>query len=393
MPGVIPDHHRGFIDSRPAADYCTHMPNSTSFPIYKPAIAPPPPSTKRLQPDVVDWRHGAVVRAPNWLGDTLMTLPAVYKLSTLMPNECRIAVVCPAPLAPLWNAAPWVNETISLHEKRLRGPAANTVRSFNAGVGVVLPNSFGSALDLFGKGIPVRAGRAGRGRRCLLTRCTPKWTPAERQAQYHQVSHYLDVVGLLGTVERSADYPSLTVADAQSTAAGKGVIQTGGEWLGIAPGAAYGPAKQWPLEAYTETARRWLANGGNVVILGTAKEAHLGAHIAYHAKGTLDLCGQTTLPELMAVLLCLHACVANDSGIMHLAAALGTPGAAVFGSTNPDATGPMGAPWVVLRRPPPCACCFQRECSLEGSQRYACLKAITPDDVMAALTRLSAVDG
>ncbi|MCF7853186.1 MAG: glycosyltransferase family 9 protein, partial [Candidatus Pacebacteria bacterium] len=153
------------------------------------------------------------------------------------------------------------------------------------------------------------------------------------------------------------------------------------------PGAAYGPAKQWPVDNFRQVADAWTAEGGRVVVVGTNAERDAAVEIIDPRSNNLNLCGKTSLSQLMAVLKTVALCVANDSGAMHLAAGLGTPGVAIFGSTNPDATGPLGAPWVVLANPPACAPCFARECQ-RPANRYQCLTAITPDHVMQALTFL-----
>ena len=160
-----------------------------------------------------------------------------------------------------------------------------------------------------------------------------------------------------------------------------------GNWLAIAPGAAFGPAKQWLPEYFLEVARWHGGKGGRVVLVGTAKEQPVTAWLAERMPGTLDLAGKTSIDELMSVLATAKSVVANDSGAMHLAAAVGTPGVAVFGSTDPIATGPIGAPWRIIASPELCRPCFHRTCPL-SDHPYKCLREISPHLVISELQEI-----
>jgi heptosyltransferase-2 len=165
-------------------------------------------------------------------------------------------------------------------------------------------------------------------------------------------------------------------------------IPEAGNYLAVAPGAAYGPAKKWPTERFASIARHWTEMGRRVVVVGMAEDLEAGRGIRMAAgELVLNLCGRTSMRQLLGVLARAACVVANDSGAMHLAAALGTPGVAVFGSTNAAATGPLGAPWIVLSDPPSCAPCFRRACPLE-TDRYACLRSVTVPQVAEALDAL-----
>ena len=216
----------------------------------------------------------------------------------------------------------------------------------------------------------------------LLTHRLPEWKRTGGTAAFHQLSWYLDLVASLGKVEMSTGYPPLNTDASLAREAG---ISCGDNWLAIAPGAAYGPAKQWPREHFLEVARWHVANGGRIVLVGTGREAPVTSWLAGQLPHCLDLAGKTSLSVLMSVLAACRAVVANDSGAMHLAAAVGTRGVAVFGSTDPVATGPVGAPWRILASEEPCRPCFRREC-MHGD--YRCLKGIRPESVIAELRHI-----
>lgn len=333
-----------------------------------------------------DWRNGLLVRSTNWLGDALMTLPAVAQMRRALPAGRRLAVLTPRGLAPVWAACPFVDDVIPMADKHLTQQEVADIRRLDLGVAIVLPNSFGSALDIWKTRIPVRAGRRGRWRRLLLTHTLPEWPRGENVGVCHQLSYYLQLATLLCPVELSASCPPLSV-DA-SLAEPLGVVGDG-PWLALAPGAAYGPAKQWPAANFAAVARWHLRERGPVVILGGKKELPAAQAIVDElgdgAAGLLNLAGQTDLRQLMAVLAHADWVVANDSGAMHLAAGLGRRGVAVFGSTDPVATGPIGGEWRLLVAETPCRPCFRRECPRPADEAYACLKSITPQQVIERL--------
>jgi len=325
----------------------------------------------------IAWQNGMLVRSVNWLGDILITMPAVYALKTLLPDDCKLAIVCKTSLAPIWQATPWVSQVIPFSSKRVSFSIARQMRQFKAGVGVVMPNSFGAALDLFAKKIPVRIGRMGRGRKLLLTHRLPKWKKGEGQEKYHQVSHYFDFVTAFTNNKPTLKYPKLRVKNAEKICR-KFAVLSKVPILAIAPGAAYGPAKQWSIDSYQKVAKYWHSENGRVVVVGTKADASAGEQIIAGLSGALNLAGKTNLNELMAILQGVHLVIANDSGAMHLAAALGTSGVAIFGSTDSIATGPLGADWLVLQKKCQCSPCFKRTCQLTEN-RYKCLNSVTAD--------------
>ena len=327
---------------------------------------------------------GVLVRATNWLGDSLMTLPAVWRISSRLTRPAGLTVLCPNSLRPIWQACPWVEHVIGMAGKRIASGEVEAVRKLHPGLAIVLPNSFGAALDVWKCRIPERIGRAGRWRSWLLTARLPEWPRGENAGVCHQLSYYLELADCLGLMEWGADFPPLRVDAGRANALG----MDGDNWVALAPGAAYGPAKQWPQDHFRQVAA-WLRRQDlRVVLVGTGKEQAVTKAIAEAIPGALDLAGRTSLEELMAVLARAKAAVANDSGAMHLAAAVGTRGVAIFGSTDPIGTGPLGAPWHILAATVPCRPCFRRTCPLTGADAYRCLAEITPPDVIGALAKI-----
>ena len=329
------------------------------------------------------WRNGLLLRSTNWLGDVLMTLPAAYQISRFVPKGCGFFVLCQKALAPLWKACPWVDMTICMDGKHVSRKEAMDVQHLAPGVACIFPNSFGSAMDVYRCRVPQRIGRAGRLRSLLLTERIPEWPVAKGAADCHQLSYYLELASLFGDVEYTTEYPKLKVDLELARRLG----MDDGDWLAIAPGAAFGPAKQWLPEYFLEVARWHGGLGGRVVLVGTEKEKDVTSWLAERMPGALDLAGRTSMDELMAVLAASNAVVANDSGAMHLAAAVGTPGVAIFGSTDPVATGPIGAPWRLVVAQEMCRPCFNRICP-RSDHPYRCLKELSPHLVISELKEL-----
>lgn len=350
---------------------------------YKPVLEDRRLSKEIFQPK--SWRNGVLIRSTNWLGDLLMTLPATYKLSRFLPENCGFFVLSPKNLSAIWEACPWVDVVIPMQGKRINNAEIKEVRKLSAGLAVVLPNSFGSAMDLFRCGIPEIYGRAGRFRSLLLSKRAPEWKRSSGRADRHQLSYYLELAAGLGELSFDTNCPSLQVSPENAQ---KLQISKNQNWLALAPGAAYGPAKQWPAEYFSEIAGMWLQNGGKVVLVGTKQEEETGQIIADKNPQVLNLVGKSDLQTLMSVLANVDYVLANDSGAMHLAAGLGTDGVAIFGSTDSVATGPIGAKWYLLDSKEKCSPCFKRTCTLAENEQYKCLKNIKPEKAFAELLRV-----
>jgi len=312
-----------------------------------------------------------LVRAPNWLGDVVLSLAAVRDLRRNFP-DARIEVLARSWVAGLYGAVAEVDGIRTSH-----GFLAN-VRSIRGvfDAVVLLPNSIRSALQAFVARIPERWGYATDGRRALLTRAVR--VPAEVRGE-SQVYYYRAMLGGLGLeVSASADV-SIRCPDAWA-AYGARTLAEPGPWVGLNPGAAYGTAKRWLPARYAAVGdllgRRL---GARVAILGGAAEEPLGRAIAAAMRSRARvLCGDTTIPELVGVMSSLSLLVTNDSGPMHVAAALGVPLVAIFGPTDWEETAPRALRQRLVRQPVECAPCLLRECPID----HRCMTGVTVDRVV-----------
>lgn len=309
-----------------------------------------------------------VIRASNWLGDSVISMPAVRALKRGRP-DAHITILAPAKIAAVWRLLPEVDEVLSLGKMTLRGVRALLRRQAPFDVGVVFPNSLRSALELWLGRVPRRVGYAGHHRRWLLQQVV---APIERKGPPpHQVEHYLDLVRSLG-----GEAGTTEIALAGAPTVGPGTR------YGLCPGAEYGPAKRWLPERFVETA---VAIGGHWTLFGTAKDAEVGAEIAAAlGESCTNRIGLTTLEQLIDELRGCALLLTNDTGTMHLATLLGVPVVAVFGSTEPTLTGPLGHRSVVVRHQVECSPCFLRECPLD----FRCMKAVTSAEVAGKIAAL-----
>ncbi len=338
-----------------------------------------------------------LIRSTNWLGDALLTTPAIHRLKTHLP-EAELTVLARPGVAQLFETNPDIRQVILYeNEGRHRGIRgkwllAQALKQQLFEIVVHFPHSFESAWISFLSGIPVRVGYATEGRGRLLTQARP--LPPEFNEQ-HQVRSFVQLLEGLGIREipDPERHPlRLRVAEHWKDQAGRRLSSFGVSpdepLIGLAPGAQYGPAKCWPFSSYEALAERIQRRRGvRVILLGAARDA-LGVAPG-RGKITegpfINLLGQTTLGEALALVEHCQAVVSNDSGLMHVAAALNRPLVALFGSTSPERTGPWGGTSRVIRKPCPCSPCVRKECR---EDRF-CLEAISVDEVWEALEDLT----
>jgi len=310
-----------------------------------------------------------LVRAPNWLGDAVLSLGAVRDLRRNFP-QARIELLARASVAPLYRA---VREIDAVREcvgfraeiRRLRG---------NFDLAVLLPNSFASALQAFSAGIPERWGYATDGRGGLLTRRVR--VPALRDRS--QVYYYRAMLAGLGLVVSAS--PDISIRCPEDWASQGRMILGEGPWFGLSPGATYGSAKRWLPERYAALGdvlcRR---NQARVAIVGSAAERPIGEAIARSMSSSPRvLCGKTSLPELLGVISQFRLLVTNDSGPMHVAASLGVPLVAVFGPTNWRETTPMGTRLRLVKQDVECSPCMLRDCPID----HRCMRRVSIEQVL-----------
>ncbi len=360
--------------------------------IFEPIIKPR--GNSKLKLNQVDWKDSCVVRSPNWLRDAVMALPAIYQLRQVMPKKASLDIVCPTRLKDLWQHVPWVDNIIPFPVRRVsKEQKERLIEPLNPGVGIVLPNSFGSAKDLcLNKGMEVRVGRKGNLRSPLLTHRLASLPNPPTAATGHKINGYFDLIEPFGLIERTIKYPALTIESFISDRCCYllddfiELHDTDRPTLLMSPGTNNGVAKQWPIHHFSELAERWIADGGSVIIVGTSSEKVLGNILmeSCNSKYIYNFCGEATLSDLIALFNMVDLCVCNDSGAMHLAAACDCKGVAIFGATSAAYGGPIGGDWVVLEPDLECAPCLKSECKLQTDQ-YACLNSIKPDLVYEKL--------
>jgi lipopolysaccharide heptosyltransferase II len=314
-----------------------------------------------------------VVRAPNWLGDVVLSLPAVRDLRRNLPGV-GVTMLARAPVAELYRAVPEVDEVVI--SRGVRADAA-ALRGRHD-LGILLPNSFGSALALALARVPERWGWSTDGRGLLLTRAAP--VPARLRGQ-NQLYYYRAMLAAMGLDVTPPPQTALSCPPEWDARASELLDhRDAGGWIGVSPGAHFGSAKRWLPERFAAVAQRLAAgSGAGVAVLGAASERALTAQVAAQVKAPVaDLGGRTTLSELVGVLGRLRLLITNDSGAMHVAAALGTPVVAVIGPTDARETAPVGGAHRLVREPVHCSPCLLRECPID----HRCMRRVTVSRVV-----------
>lgn len=334
------------------------------------------------------WRNGMAVRMPNHLGDAVMALPALGQLRKIIPAHCALCCIAPAGQRALYHALPIVDEIVSLERVHSvwRSEEFGLLRNLRFGVGVLFNHSFRDALLMRLAGVSHLYGAKSRCRSFLLRRAFPfPPRPKRALANVHHANRYLAIASALGAPAWDGSLPEFRLLPRVDELSEKiAALCEHPMLLTVAAGAAYGAAKRWPSENFSAVAKRWVESGGVVAALGSASEQRIGEEVisGLDPRKAYNLSGGTFLIELMHLLKASVMTVANDSGIMHLASALGRPGVAVFGPTDFTATGPIGANWRLLYEKTDCSPCFRRECRDCGQR---CIRAITPAMVLAEM--------
>jgi heptosyltransferase-2 len=327
-----------------------------------------------------------LVRATNWIGDAVMTTPAVRAIRRNFP-EAEVCLLVKPWVAPVFSHSAQVDRLLIYDAAgRHRGGVGllrlcRDLRKERFDAAILLQNAFEAALIGFLSGIPIRIGFDTDGRRLLLTHPV-RLAPAVKKE--HQTAYYLRILEGVGLAVGSRDLEVRLGSEDRRRAAGRlAAMPDGGPLIGLNPSATYGPAKQWPPERYAALADVLCRDfGARIVLFGGPGDVPLGAKIAAMMKNPcLDLAGKTELGEAMALIEACDLFVTNDSGLMHVAAALQVPVIAIFGSTNPVTTGPHSPRSRVVRQPLACSPCLKPHCP-EG--HLQCMAAVTVETVRAA---------
>jgi heptosyltransferase-2 len=339
-----------------------------------------------------------LVRATNWLGDAVMSIPALREIRRVRP-EAEIAILARPWVADLYAREDFCDRILTYDNtgahRGLRGKgrlAAELARE-RFDEAILLQNAFDAALLAWLARIPVRIGFARDGRRPLLTQPIP--TPNPGETPPHQRFYYLELLRRAGWIEQIPECADIRLNGVEQAAAfGREFWRSRdlpeGPWIGVSPGAAYGGAKRWIPEYFAEAAGTLARElGAPVAVFGSKAEAPLARSIAEQiGPAAVCLAGETPLAEYidMAATCCVY--LTNDSGPMHVAAALGVPTVAIFGATDHIATGPSASWAGVVRRDLDCTPCLLRECPLP---EHRCMLAVTPEMVVEEARRVMGV--
>jgi heptosyltransferase-2 len=343
--------------------------------------------------------HRILIIAPNWIGDAVMSQPLLANLQDIY-SQCQIDVVASSWVAPIYRACKEVNQVIEakLEHKQLqwslRKQLAKQLEKNQYDVCYVLPNSLKSAIIPWLANIPLRVGYRGEMRFGLINIALDNPSKLNRPPM---VNHYL---ALSNALEHSIEMdtnevakPTLNISSAakesvraklQAASVNEALIYV------LCPGAEYGVTKRWPTEHFANLAQQLIHNetDAHVILLGSKADHALANSIqdqASHLPKIHNWCGSTSLDEAIAIIGMSQALVSNDSGLMHIGAALKVPQVAIFGSSDPHHTPPLSNQAKVLWLNLPCSPCHKRQCPLG---HLKCLKDILPETVLSAIQTL-----
>ncbi len=353
-----------------------------------------------------------LVRGVNWLGDAVMTTPALHRLRERFP-KARVTLLMPDKLGDLFVGHPDVDEVSTFAAGESPWRIGRRLRDRRFDRAVVFPNSPRSALEAWFSGARRRVGHERSWRSLFLTdaiRARADERPMRKRSadevrgliasaanlrpepppRVHHIYQYLHLIGAFGGSEEPVA-PRLHVTAAERDAARVRLGNGATTWIGLNAGAEYGPAKRWPKERFIAVARRLAAEAGcGLVLFGGKADMPLAEEIEVAVKGAVksaaivNTAGKTSLRELCALLAACRVVLTNDSGPMHVAAAVGSTVVVPFGSTSPEMTGP-GLPGegghVFLRSGTPCAPCFLKECPID----FRCMGGIGEETVLGAV--------
>lgn len=329
-----------------------------------------------------------LVRSTNWIGDAIMTTPAVRTIRENF-SDAHITMLAYPWVADVFRASPHVDEVMLYDAKgRHQGLVglwrlAGELRQQRFDCAILLQNAFKAALLAWLARIPIRAGYRRDGRSLLLR---PGITIRPEVRHLHQVHYYQYLLQDLG-LRCGSDQLFLAHDPADARWARDFKEQAGGRALvGINPGAAFGPAKCWPAERYGQLcALLYKEMGVHAVVFGTkADEATIETIVRHGPAFISGLAGKTSLGQAMALIAQCDGFVTNDSGLMHVGAAVGTPLVAIFGSTDHIATGPWSSRAVVVKKELACQPCLKRECGTD----FRCMTSIGVEEVAAPLRQM-----
>jgi len=329
-----------------------------------------------------------LIRGTNWIGDAIMTLPAVASVRASYPKSHIAMLVKPA-VADVYRLFSDLDEII-IYENKFDNPTgvlklARTLKDKRFDTAILLQNAIEAAIIALLAGIPTRAGFDSDARGLLLTHRVHRTNEIKK---VHQIDYYLEMVKALGCVDANRELhmeTKINILEARNIVR-KFIPDEKKTLIGIAPGATYGPAKKWLPERFAAVAQRLSKDFSAQVILMGGKADGETAQEVQKSTGVelINLCGKTAVWEAVYLISQCRLFISNDSGLMHVAGALNVPTVAIFGSTNPTTTSPVGNKSVIVRREVPCSPCLKRTCPTD----FRCMKLISVEDVLQVARKL-----
>jgi heptosyltransferase-2 len=323
-----------------------------------------------------------LIRGTNWIGDVIMSLPAISAVRETLP-DAKISVLAKPWVADLYRRSPDVDEVILFQSPGIHDGITGKIRlagelkTMNFDLALLLQNAIEAAIIAWLARIPVRSGYNSDGRGFLLTHCVQRTQEIRKQPQ---VRYYLEMVKALGfrgmkeAINLGVDKDSRAEEILE-----RFDIEGEGPLVGIAPSASYGPAKMWYPERFAAVADRLIEEfSATVILFGSRGDRERADLVKGYAKRPLiNVAGKTGLDDAISLIAGCDLFISNDSGLMHLAGALDIPLVAIFGSTNPLTTSPVGEKSVVIHRDVDCSPCLKKTCPTD----FRCMDLIGIDDV------------
>jgi heptosyltransferase-2 len=324
-----------------------------------------------------------LIRSSNWLGDAVMSVPAVRAIKNGRP-DVHVTIAAPEKITAMWKLIPEVDAIIPLPDTSLPSVVKLLKQQMPFDVAILFPNSLRVALETWLSGIARTVGYQGHWRSWLVNQIVRE--PRKPRPPEHHSLRFLRIAGECGAETSNVERPT---PNAQHPTGNQlSTVHYQPPKLGLCPGAEYGPAKRWLPERFVEAAAKIVAqSSAQWILFGTKNDTAIGEQIAAAiGDHCVNRIGQTTLDQLIDELRQCRLLLTNDTGTMHLAALLGVPVVAIFGSTEPRLTGPLGNGHIVLRHHVECSPCFLRECPID----FRCMNAVSADEVARAVLSMLA---